>query len=82
MSQKFKNAIVGISTFVIAWFLLSYLFFPVELIAPPSEYFHETMTYMMPLKFIISLIFTLLSVFLCEQSTKSHKHSEKHQHSV
>lgn len=70
MLEKIKKSFIGVFAFAATWFLLSYLFFPVRLFAPPAEYFVATVTHMMPLKCVISIIFTLLAVFMYEQFEK------------
>lgn len=75
MLENFKKAMTGAVSFALTWLALSYVFFPIKLFAPPAEYFRATMTHMMPLKFIIAIIFTLLAVFMYEQKAK--KGSEK-----
>ena len=66
-----KKSLITILTIVVSWILLSYIFFPIKLSASPEVYFLETFTHMVPLKTIITIIFTLLMVFLYEQKIKS-----------
>lgn len=65
-----KKSIVVILTIITVWLLLSYLFFPIKLSASPQLYFAETIRHMVPLKLVITTIFTLLSVFIYEQRSK------------
>ena len=62
-----KKSLVALITIIITWVLLSYMFFPIKLSASPEIYFAETMTHMVPLKLVITTLFTLLSVFIYEQ---------------
>ena len=68
-----KKSLVALITVIITWVLLSYIFFPIKLSASPEIYFAETMTHMVPLKIVITTLFTLLSVFIYEQKVEKSK---------
>ena len=73
MKRRIIEALFAtISAFAI-WLALSYIFFPIKLSAPPSEYFLATITHMVPLKIAITIIFVLTILFICEQRVKKHK---------
>lgn len=73
MKMKIKEILVGLVTTIITWLLLSYVFFPIKLSAPAQEYFMATITYMVPLKTVITIIFVLTAVFIFEQKMKKKK---------
>ena len=73
MTNKLAEFLIVVSTAVICWLLLSFLFFPIELSAPIDVYFAETMSNMVPLKAVITLVFVLLALFLYEQKMKKAK---------
>lgn len=68
-----KKIFWGTVTLAVSWLAMSYFFFPIKLYAPPFEYFMETVTHMAPLKAMISIVFVLLSVFICEQAEKKQR---------
>lgn len=68
-----KKSLIATFSIVVSWLALSYLFFPIKLSASPEIYFIETVTHMVPLKTIITIIVTLLIVFMYEQKTKKSK---------
>lgn len=70
MVNKVPEVLVGITTAVITWLLLSYIFFPIKLSAPANEYFTATVTHMVPLKTLITIVFVLVVVFMYEQKMK------------
>lgn len=70
MVNKVPEVLVGITTAVITWLLLSYIFFPIKLSAPANEYFTATVTHMVPLKTLITIVFVLVAVFMYEQKMK------------
>lgn len=70
MVNKVPEVLVGITTAVITWLLLSYIFFPIKLSAPANEYFMATVTHMVPLKTLITIVFVLVAVFMYEQKMK------------
>ncbi len=65
--NKLCSVLVGITTAVLSWLLLSYVFFPIKLSAPADEYFAATMVHMIPMKAFITIVFVLLAVFIYEQ---------------
>lgn len=67
MKEKLVKCMLSLVTAVLCWLMLSYMFFPIKLAAPPEVYFAENMAHMAPLKAAITLIFILLAVFLYEQ---------------
>ena len=71
MVNKVPEVLVGITTAVITWLLLSYIFFPIKLSAPANEYFTATVTHMVPLKTLITIVFVLVVVFMYEQKMKN-----------
>lgn len=71
MVNKVPEVLVGITTAVITWLLLSYIFFPIKLSAPANEYFMATVTHMVPLKTLITIVFVLVVVFMYEQKMKN-----------
>lgn len=68
-----KKCLVAVATAILCWLLLSFLFFPLKLSAPYNIYFYENVSHMVPLKSVITLIFTLLAVFLYEQKLLKRK---------
>ena len=67
MVNKVPEVLVGITTAVITWLLLSYIFFSIKLSVPANEYFMATVTHMVPLKTLITIVFVLVVVFMYEQ---------------
>ena len=67
MVKRIISIFVGILTAIISWLLLSYVFFPIKLSAPASEYFMATMGHMAPLKILITIIFTLAAIVIYER---------------
>lgn len=65
--ETVKKLLIAAGVGFICWFLLSYLFFPIELSAAPDVYFTKTMLNMVPLKTVITAVFALFSVFIYEQ---------------
>ena len=70
MADKFVKTVLAAVSAIICWLLLSYLFFPIKLSAPPQVYFAETVTHMIPLKAVITSVFVLLAVFIYEKRAK------------
>ncbi len=68
-----KKCLIALITAILCWLLLSFLFFPIKLSAPCNVYFYENVSHMIPLKSVITLIFTLLAVFLYEQKLLKRK---------
>lgn len=68
--EKFKRIAIAFATAVISWLLLSFVFFPINLSATTDLYFSETMTNLLPLKVIITTIFTAFAVFMYQQKMK------------
>ena len=73
MEIRIREILVGAVTAIITWLLLSYVFFPIKLSAPANEYFMATITHMVPLKAVITIVFVLTAVFICEQRVKKNK---------
>lgn len=73
MSKKVTEFLLAITTGVVCWLLLSFLFFPIKLSAPIDVYFKETLIHMIPLKTVITVVFVLLALFLYEQKMKKKK---------
>lgn len=70
MKNKVIEILIGITTAVISWLSLSYIFFPIKLSAPAYEYFTATITHMVPLKTFITILFVLVVIFIYEQKIK------------
>ncbi len=68
--KKSVQIFITLSTGLVCWLALSFLFFPIKLSAPFEVYFAETMTHMVPLKAVITIVFILLALFLYEQKMK------------
>ncbi len=68
--EKVKKLAIAFATAVISWLLLSFVFFPIKLSATSDLYFAETMTNLLPLKAIITTIFTAFAVFMYQQKMK------------
>lgn len=77
MAKKTVKTVLAAVSAIICWLLLSYLFFPIKLSAPPEVYFAETMSHMVPLKAVITSVFVLLAVFVYEQRAKKKKKVKK-----
>ncbi len=73
MKRRIIEALIATISALAIWLALSYIFFPIKLSAPPNEYFIETMTHMIPLKAVITIIFVLTILFICEQRVKKQK---------
>ena len=73
MAKKIKETVVAITTAIVTWLSLSYIFFPIKLSAPADEYFKATIGHMVPLKAFITILFVLLAVFMYEQSVKKNR---------
>lgn len=67
--DKFVKSIVATATMLASWLALSFIFFPLEM-TTQETYFAETMAYMLPLKSMITVVFTIFAVFMYEQKTK------------
>ena len=61
------DVLIGVVTAVVTWFSLSYIFFPIKLSAPASEYFMATMEHMMPLKIFITIVLSMASVIIYDR---------------
>jgi len=73
MAKRFVEIMLGLASAAVCWLALSFLFFPIKLSAPIDVYFAETMTYMVPLKTVITVVFVLLALFLYEQKMNKSK---------
>jgi hypothetical protein len=67
--DKFVKTIVATVTMMVSWLALSFIFFPLEM-TTQETYFAETMVYMIPLKSMITAVFTVFAVFMYEQKMK------------
>ena len=73
MKRRIIETLIATLSALAIWLVLSYIFFPIKLSAPPGEYFLATVTHMVPLKTAITTIFVLTILFICEQRVKKHK---------
>ncbi len=73
MMKKTIQLLIAIGVTIISWLALSFVFFPIESSTPSDVYFTEAITYMAPLKAVITIVFVLLALFLYEQKMKKKK---------
>ena len=73
MKNRFIEIITGILTAIVSWVSLSYIFFPIKLSAPFSEYFIATMTHLVPLKTFITIVFVLVVMMITGKMLKKYK---------
>ncbi len=73
MKNNFIEFLIGAVTAIITWLSLSYIFFPIKLSAPVSEYFVATMTHLAPLKTFITIVFVLVAMLIVDKLLKKGK---------
>ena len=73
MANKIKEIIIAFITAIVTWLALSYIFFPIKFSAPVDEYFVATMGHMVPLKILITIIFTLAAIVIYERIVNKSK---------
>lgn len=71
--EKVKKCFIAVATAMLCWLILSFMFFPIKLSASFDIYFYENLVHMVPLKSVITMIFTLLAMFLYEQKLLKRK---------
>lgn len=73
MKNRTVEILTGILTGIVSWLALSYIFFPIKLSAPVSEYFVATMTHLAPLKTFITIVFVLVAMLIVDKLLKKGK---------
>lgn len=73
MKNRVVEILTGILTAIVSWLALSYIFFPIKLSAPVSEYFVATMTHLAPLKTFITIVFILVAMLIVDKLLKKGK---------
>lgn len=73
MKNRVVEILTGILTAIVSWLALSYIFFPIKLSAPVSEYFVATMTHLAPLKTFITIVFVLVAMLIVDKLLKKGK---------
>ena len=73
MKNRVVEILTGILTAIVSWLALSYIFFPIKLSAPVSEYFVATMTHLAPLKTFITIVFVLVAMLIVDKMLKKGK---------
>ena len=73
MKKKIISIFIGMVTPIVSWLVLSYIFFPIKLSAPANEYFVATMGHTVPLKILITIIFTLAAIVIYERIVNKSK---------
>lgn len=79
MTEIIAKSLLATLSATVCWLLLSYLFFPIKLAAPPEIYFAETVSHLVPLKGAITSASILRKCYLYsykikEKSQWSNKH--------
>lgn len=73
MKNRVVEILTGIMTAIVSWLALSYIFFPIKLSAPVSEYFVATMAHLAPLKTFITIVFVLVAMLIVDKLLKKGK---------
>ncbi len=70
LADKIRKILLSCACAVVSWLLLSFLFFPIDIVSAGELYSAENMVNLAELKTVITGIFMLLTIFMYEQKMK------------